>query len=125
VQLEPGREVQIGLSRDGSTELQPLLGPDVRRIDGQVQEMVGDTGVVVLVDAVVTGDGSVLAWRRGRVTVPVRSASSIVQQTLDRRRTRAFAVAATTTFVAVVVAAIRRAGYSGSSRSGPGSGPPE
>ncbi len=123
--LQVGGDVHLVLTRDGTAELQPLLGPDVRRINGQIEETAGDTSVVILLDEVVTGDGATLPWRRGRVTIPVRTLASVEQRTLDRGRTRTFVAVAAATFVAIVVAAIKRAGYSGSSKSGPGSGPPE
>jgi hypothetical protein len=123
--LKASDDVRLVLSSEGSVALQPMLGPDVGRIAGAVQETIGDSSVVLLVDDVTTKAGATVAWRRGRVTVPIRAIAAIERRTLDRRRTRTFAVVATTAFVAVVVAAIKQASSSGSSRSGPGSGPPE
>lgn len=123
--LRPTDDIRIGLTTEGTIELRPLLGPDVRQLNGQMQEIVGDSGIVVLIDDLVTTDGSTLPWRRGRITVPFRLTASIQQRTLDRRRTRALAISAGTIFVGVIIAAIKRAGYSGSSKSGPSSGPPE
>lgn len=123
--LTPSSDVQLRLTHDGSTQLQPLLGPDVRQLNGQLQEILGDSAVVVLLDDVMTAEGSTLPWRRGRITVPLRLTESVEQRTLDRRRTRTVAIAAAAVFVAVVTAAIKRAGYSGSSKGGAGSGPPE
>lgn len=123
--IAPGRDVHIMLTPDGATELAPLLGPRVRQVSGQIQEVLGDTASVVLLDEVTTADGDALPWRRGRVTVPSRAVASAEQRTLDRRKTRMFVGVVAVTFTAVIVAALKKAGYSGSSRSGPGGGPPE
>lgn len=121
----PGSDVRITLTTDGSTELEPVLGPKVRSVTGQVQEVLGDTAVVLLADEVTTADGDALPWRRGRITLPQRAVASGELRALDRRKTRTFVVATVVTFVVVIAAALKKSGYSGSSRSGPGSGPPE
>ncbi len=123
--LRPGAEVRVEFAPESAGELAPILGPRVRMASGQIQEMLGDTAMVLLIDDITTVDGDVLPWRRGRVTLPSRLLRGAEQRTLDRRRTRTFVVAAVVTFTAVVIAAIRGAGYTGSTSSSQGGAPPE
>ncbi len=123
--IRAGTEVQLDLSGEGSIDLEPLLGPRVRSVAVQVQEVRGDSVAVVLIDEVVTADGDVLPWRRGRVSIPVRDVASVRVRTLDRRRTWTLVGVVSAVFTAVIITALRKAGSSGSTSRGPGSGPPE
>lgn len=123
--VRPGNEVRVTFAAGAGSELEQLLGPRVRAASGQVQEVLGDTALVVLLDDITTSDGDQLPWRRGRMTLPSRLLASVQQRTLDRRRTRSFIAAAVVTFTATVVTAIRRAGYSGSAPPTQGGAPPE
>ncbi|MBU6366330.1 MAG: hypothetical protein KJT01_08990 [Gemmatimonadetes bacterium] len=125
IAVRPGADVRVEFAPEMADAVTPLLGPKVRFATGQVQEMLGDTAMVVLLDDITTTDGDVLPWRRGRVTLPSRLLRGAEQRTLDRRRTRTSVVAAVVTFAAVVIAAIRGAGYTGSSSSSQGGAPPE
>ena len=123
--MRPGAEVRVTLASGAAHELEQLLGPRVRGTSGQVQEVLGDSALVLLLDDITTSDGDVLPWRRGRVTLPTRLMAGVQQRTLDKRRTRTFIGAAVAAFTATVVTAIRRAGYSGSAAPSQGGGPPE
>lgn len=122
--LRPGNTVRMTLTDEGRQRLEPQLGGPTRSIAGQMQEMVGDTAVV-LIDELETMQGDMLTQRRGRMRIPLADVASVQVRTVDRRRTWTLAAVAGATFVGVIVAAIKRARSSGKSSSGPGTGPPE
>ena len=123
--LRGGSSVQIELTREGRQHLEPLLGAPTRSFTGQVQELVGDSVAVVLIDELLTVDGELLTWRRGRVPISFADVASIHERTLNTRKSWTLAAGAGAVFTGVIIAAIRRAGSSGSSRGGGGSGPPD
>ena len=122
--LRPGNTVHLTLSDEGRRHLEPLLGGPTRSLTGQMQELVGDTAVV-LIDELETMQGELLSQRRGRMRIPLADVASVQVRTVDRRGTWTLVAVAATTFAAVIVTAIKRAKASG--KSGPGGvpGPPE
>ncbi|MEP6609644.1 MAG: hypothetical protein ABJA83_13320 [Burkholderiaceae bacterium] len=124
-ELRVGSTVQIELTQDGRQHLEPLLGASVRNMTGEVEELVGDSVAVVLIDELLTVEGESLTWRRGRVPILLGDVASIQERTLDKRKSWKLVAVAGAVFTGVIVAAIRHAGSSGSSKGGGGTGPPE
>lgn len=82
---EPGREVRLGLSDQGSVQLAPLIGPRIGAIDGRALSS-SDSGYVVAVQAVVSQSGRSMRWSMEQLTVPRSAVSSVRGRTLDRKR---------------------------------------
>ncbi len=122
--LRPGNTVHMTLTDEGRQRLEPLLGGPTRSLAGQMQEVIGDTAVL-LIDELETMQGDMLTQRRGRLRIPLADVASVQVRTVDRRRTWTLVAAAGATFAGVIIAALRRASSSGKSSRGPGTGPPE
>ncbi len=123
--LRSGSTVQIELTTEGRQHLEPILGAPTRSLTGEVQELVGDSVAVVLIEELLTLDGESLTWRRGRVSILLADVASIHERTLNKRKSWTLVAVAVAVFTVVIVAAIRHAGSSGSSKPGGGGGPPE
>ncbi len=123
--LRGGSTVQIELTREGRQNLESLLGAPTRSLTGEVEELVGDSVAVVLIDELLTVDGESLTWRRGRLRIPLADVAWIHERTLNKRKSWTLVAVAGAVFTAVIIAAIRHAGSSGSSKGGGGTGPPE
>lgn len=124
-ELRGGTTVQIELTREGRDHLEPLLGAPTRSLTGDVEELVGDSVAVVLIDELLTVNGESLTWRRGRIRILLADVASIQERTLNKRKSWTVVAVAAAVFTGVIIAAIRSAGSSGSSRGGGGAGPPE
>ncbi|MEO7360749.1 MAG: hypothetical protein ABI120_10490 [Gemmatimonadaceae bacterium] len=122
--LRPGNTVRMTLSDDGRQRLEPLLGGPTRSLTGQMQELVGDTAIV-LIDELENMRGDLLSQSRSRVRIPLADVASVQLRTVDRRGTWTLVAVAATTFAAVIVTAIKRAKASGKSGHGGVPGPPE
>ena len=83
---DPGLEVRLSLSDEGSVRMAPLVGPRITAIDGRVLEA-GDTAFVLAVSAVVGQGGRSMAWSNERLTVPRTAVPSVQTRTLDRKKT--------------------------------------
>ncbi len=83
---EPGRDVRLSLTDEGSVRLAPMIGPRIGAIDGRVLVST-DTALVLGVQAVVAQSGRSMDWNMERLSVPRSAVSSIHTRTLDRRKT--------------------------------------
>jgi hypothetical protein len=82
---EPGRDVRLSLSDEGSVRMAPDRAR-IAAIDGRAMEST-DTALVVAVQAVVAQGGRSMAWSMERLSVPRGAVSSIRTRTLDRKKT--------------------------------------
>ena len=83
---EPGREVRLSLSDEGSVRMAPLIGPRIGAIDGKAMVST-DTALVLAVEAVVAQGGRSMPWSLERLSVPRTAVSSVKTRTLDLKRT--------------------------------------
>lgn len=83
---EPGSDVRLSLSDEGSVRLAPLIGPRISAIDGRALES-SDSAVVLAVQAVVAQGGRSMAWSQERLSVPRSAVTAYRTRMLDRKRT--------------------------------------
>ncbi len=108
--LPAGVDVRIELTAEGSTDLERVLGPRIRRVEGFIREVSADGTALVVVDGLSTADGANMPLpTQGPVRIPFRDVASSRVRTLDRRKTWISAAVFGVAFVTVVVLAINKA----------------
>lgn len=124
--LAPGGDVRIELTTEGTSEFDRILGPRIRTVVGQVQEITTDSAASILISDLLTADGVSVPWTgRGRVGIPARFMASAQLRTLDRRQTWIVGSILGAVFTAVIVSAIQKTKSTPSGKTPPGSPTPD
>ncbi|MFY7922737.1 MAG: hypothetical protein ACOVSI_10015 [Gemmatimonas sp.] len=118
-------EIRLVFTADGARALRDSAGFELRQLDGVAVRTLADSAIVVRPGSIITADGNELQWRRGDLMVPWRTVDRSQQRTMDKRRTRRFAVVMGAVFSGVVYFALRSIAGGGGTTSQPGGGVPE
>jgi len=115
---DPGTRVRAQLTQAGTAELAPLIGPQVVRVEGIVDQARPEAWQLFLI-SVEQADGQEVFWNREPILFPREAIANAHERQLDR--TRSFLVAGGITAGAILLG--RLVAQSASSGNG-GGGPP-
>lgn len=100
--------VRVRLTPEGSTELARYIGPRAVEVEGTFSKKAGNGALIVVPDVVRKSDGSSEMWTGGgELAIPVAYVSSVRARTFNERRSRAVAVGAAITAVALFLVALK------------------
>jgi hypothetical protein len=119
---QPGADVRLQLSGEGSTALAASLGPRVTAVDGKLSAASGDGSLVIAPSLVQIADGARQPWTGvGLVTVPGVYVTGVQLRALDRRKSTIAGVAIAASLAALAVI-VKNGSGSEPAGTGPGSG---
>lgn len=105
-----GSDVLIELTPEGSTIMQPAVGPRVHLIEGHVVDVAGDGTATVTIESVTSREGLTLPFAgRDAVRVPRAAVLRTDVRTFDKRRSWVAAGVITGAFLVVVITVLEKA----------------
>ena len=123
--LTLGADSRLELTAEGTSALDRLLGPRIRTVVGQVQEISADSTASVIVSELVATDGQPVRWTGGgRAAIPLRYIGSVQERSYDRKKTWTASAVLGAIFTVIIVSAIRKSGSAATGKT-PGSGTPD
>jgi hypothetical protein len=109
--LTIGADSRLELTAEGTAALDRVLGPRIRTVVGQVQEIGADSTASVIVSELVATDGQPVRWTgAGRAAIPLRFIAAVQERRYDRGKTWTASAVLGTIFTVIVVSAIRKSG---------------
>ena len=123
--LTLGADSRLELTAEGTAALDRVLGPRIRTVIGQVQEIGADSTALVIVSELVATDGQPVRWTgSGRAVIPLRYIGAVQERQYDRKKTWTVSVVLGTIFTAIIVSAIRKSSSAATGKT-PGSTTPD
>jgi hypothetical protein len=123
--LTLGADSRLELTAEGTAALDRVLGPRIRTVIGQVQEISADSTASVIVSELVATDGQPVRWTgSGRAAIPLRYIGAVQERQYDRKKTWTASAVLGAIFTVIVVSAIRKSGSAATGKT-PGSGSPD
>ncbi len=123
--LTLGVDSRLELTAEGTAALDRVLGPRIRTVIGQVQEIGADSTASVIVSELVATDGQPVRWTgSGRAAIPLRYIGAVQERRYDRGKTWTASAILGAIFTAIVVSAVRKSGSAATGKT-PGSGSPD
>jgi hypothetical protein len=123
--LTLGADSRLELTAEGTAALVRVLGPRIRTVIGQVQEIGADSTASVIVSELVATDGQPVRWTgSGRAAIPLRYIGAVQERQYDRKKTWTASAVLGTIFTAIIVSAIRKSGSAATGKT-PGSTTPD
>ena len=125
--LPADSEVQVELTADGSAQLQPVVGPRIRIVEGRVRAIDADGNPTIDIEQLTSWDGAVAPFTgRDAVRVPRAAIARAAVRTLDRKRSWTVAGVMGGVFLAAVITALAKARSRASGNPGRiGGSPPD
>ncbi len=123
--LTLGADSRLELTAEGTAALDRVLGPRIRTVIGQVQEIGADSTASVIVSELVATDGQPVHWTgSGRAAIPLRYIGAVQERRYDRGKTWTASAVLGAIFTAIVVSAVRKSGSAATGKT-PRSGSPD